>query len=203
MVSCVGGCRDPGEAAASAARDETKARVSRGLSPEDYDRWRQPERVVAALELAAGQTVADIGAGSGYFTTRLAEAVGPRGRVTATDIDPRALSALDGLARRAGASGAPIEVRRVEPDDPGLAPGQYDRVLLAQVDHLLADRADYLRRLRAALAPGGRVAVSNRIQHRAGLVRAAQAAGYSIAADVTELPGQFVLLLAPDRETSP
>lgn len=190
----------------------------RGMSPEAYDRWRRPEQVIAALDLTEGQTVADVGAGIGYFTVRLAEAVGPHGRVVATDIDGRALSALAELARRAaevtGASGraAPIEVRRVEPDDPGLEPGRYDRILLAQVDHLLRDPVDYLRRLRPALAPGGRIAVVNRIHHRAALVRAAAAAGYSIREHTTELPGQFLVLLAPatsagnrstERESSP
>jgi tRNA A58 N-methylase Trm61 len=165
------------------------------MSPEDYDRWRQPERIVAALDLAPGQSVADVGAGSGYFTQRLADAVGAAGRVTATDIDERALAALRELARRT--RGAPIEVRRVDPDHPGLEAGAYHRVLLAQVDHLLDDRVAYLRRLRAALAPGGRVVIANRVQHRAGLLRAAPAAGYAIERDVTDLPGQFVVVLAP------
>ena len=189
------------------ARESHGARPSAALSPEAYDRWRKPERVVAALGLVRGQTVADVGAGTGYFTLRLAEAVGPAGRVTATDVDPAALSILARLSRRAStsAAAAPIDVRRVEPDDPGLESGRYDRILVAQVDHLLADRVDYLRRLRAALAPGGRVAVANRIHHRAALLGAVAAAGYSVAADVTELPGQFLVLLAPkpDREASP
>ncbi len=194
------------------ARESRGARPAASLSPEAYDRWRKPERVVAALGLARGQSVADIGAGTGYFTLRLAEAVGPTGRVTATDVDPAALSTLDQLSRRASTSApgaAPIDVRRALPDDPGLESGRYDRILVAQVDHLLADRVDYLRRLRTALAPGGRVAVANRIPHRAALMRAAAAAGYSVAADVAELPGQFLVLLAPDpaphpdREASP
>ena len=165
------------------------------MSAEEYDRWRQPERVIAALDLAAGQRVADVGAGSGYFTLHLARAVGPRGRVTATDIDERAVSALRALDRPAGA--APIEVRQVAPDDPGLERGAYDRILLAQVDHYLADRVDYLRRLRAMLSAGGRVAVSNRVQHRSGLLRDAAAAGYAVVGDL-DLPGQFAVLLAPE-----
>jgi predicted methyltransferase len=187
--SAILACDDPARSA---------PRRASGLSAEDYDSWRQPERIVAALDLAPGQVVADVGAGRGYFTPRLAEAVGPAGRVTATDIDEHALGALAELARRT--RGAPIEVRRVKAGDPGLEPGAYHRVLLAQVDHLLADRVDYLRRLRAALAPGGRVAISNRVQHRAGLLRALAAAGYAIERDVTDLPGQFVVVLAP-RQT--
>lgn len=187
------GCGDARESDAAPARSGT------GMSPEAYDSWRRPEAIVAALELAPGQVVADVGAGDGYLTARLAEAVGARGRVTATDVDPRALSALSALAQRTAArspGAAPIDVRRVAADDPGLEPDRYDRVLLAQVDHLLADRAGYLRRLRAALAPGGRVAVSNRLQHRDRLLRAAAAAGYTVAGDA-DLPGQFLVVLAP------
>lgn len=167
------------------------------MSPAAYDRWRQPDRVVAAIDLSPGQRVADVGAGRGYFTLRLARAVGPRGRVTATDIDERALAALRGLV--VPEEGAPIEVRRVEAADPGLEAGAYDRVLLAQVDHYLDDRVDYLRRLGAALAPGGRIAVSNRVPHRAGLLRDAAAAGYTVVGD-HDLPGQFIVLLAPASE---
>jgi predicted methyltransferase len=197
------GCRDGGEAADVHAHPAPRSPApTSGMSQETYDRWRRPERVIAALELADGQIVADVGAGTGYFTSRLAERVGPRGRVVATDIDPRALSALttlaEGAASLAATDRAPVEVRRVTPDDPGLEPARYDRILLAQVDHLLTDRASYLRRLRGALAPGGRVAVVNRLQHRASLLQAASDAGYVIAADVTDLPGQFLVLLVPE-----
>jgi ubiquinone/menaquinone biosynthesis C-methylase UbiE len=169
------------------------------MSPEAYDRWRQPGRVLAALDLAPGLRVVDVGAGTGYFTMRLAEAVGPRGRVVATDVDPRALAALADLARRAAArpepGAAPVEVRRVKPADPGLEPGTYDRILLSQVDHLVPDRVDYLRRLGRALAPRGRLAVVNRLQHRAGLLRDAAAAGLAVDRDVTDLPGQTLVIL--------
>ena len=179
------------------------ARNPAGMSPEAYDRWRQPGRVLAALELAPGQRVADVGAGTGYFTAGLAEAVGPRGRVVATDVDPPALAALGGLARRAAARPAPgvapVEVRRVEPADPGLEPGTYDRILLSQVDHLVPDRVDYLRRLARALAAGGRLVVVNRRQHRAGLLRDAAAAGLAVARDVTDLPGQTLVILTPGQ----
>jgi predicted methyltransferase len=180
------GCAGGGERASQAV----------GLDPADYDRWRQPERVIAALDLAPGQAVADVGAGRGYFTFRIAEAVGPRGRVTATDVDPRALTEIArGALARAGL--ARIEPRAVRPDDPGLAPGAYDRILLAQVDHLLPDRAAYLARLRPALAPNGRLAVQNRLHHRDRLLAAAARAGYRPAAELTDLQGQFLIVFEP------
>lgn len=181
VAACEGGASDPPPRAMSAA---------------DYDAWRQPDALVAALGLAPGDTVADVGAGRGYLTGRLAAAVGPGGRVVATEIDPDAVDALARLPRAAGA--ARVEVRRVAAGAPGLEAGRYDLILLAEVDHYLADRAGYLRQLAGALAPGGRIAVSNRLQHRAALLAAADAAGLALADDRSrELPGQFLVLLAP------
>src|SRR4051812_47057700 len=67
--------------------------ASRAMSQAAYDGWRQPDAVIAALGLSPGQVVADVGAGKGYLSGRLARAVGPTGRVVATDIDPDALAA--------------------------------------------------------------------------------------------------------------
>lgn len=182
-------------AAATCGGDEARPR---GMSQADYDRWRRPERVVAHLELEPGFAVADVGAGRGYLTFRIARAVGPRGRVTATDIDPEALAALTAAAL-GRPEDAPVTPRLVRPDDPGLEAGAYDRILLAQVDHYLPDRVDYLRRLAPALAPGGRLAIENRIPHRAALMRDAAAAGWRVVAEAGDLPGQFLVLFAPPR----
>src|SRR5262245_58399241 len=166
------------------------------MTSADYDAWRRPDVLVAALALQAGDVVADVGAGSGYLTGRLASAVGPTGRVVATDIDAAALAQVDRLRPAAGA--APIETRLVAADRPGLEQGHYDLILLSEVDQYLADRAAYLRQLRAALSGRGRIAVSNRLHHRAALLAAAREAGFAIVAEHrTELPGQYLVLLAP------
>src|SRR5690606_35968987 len=107
------------------------ARAPAGMSRAAYDRWRRPDLLLAALALEPGEVVADVGAGRGYLTRRLAAAIGPRGRVVATEIDPDALAALARLVPAPGE--APIEVRRVASGDPGLESGRYDLVLLAQV----------------------------------------------------------------------
>lgn len=156
-----------------------------------YDRYRQPERLVAALGLAAGQRIADVGAGRGYLTFRLAMAVGSTGRVVATDVDEAAVAAV----RARG--GANVIARRVAPDDPGLEPGEYDLILLAEVDQYLLDRAAYLTRLRAALAPRGRIAVTNRQVFREPVVAAARRADYEIVDDRVDLPGHFLVFLQP------
>jgi ubiquinone/menaquinone biosynthesis C-methylase UbiE len=160
-----------------------------------YDGYRRPDRVIAALGLAAGQRVADVGAGLGYLTFRLAAAVGPTGRVVATDIDAIALEALSALAP----AFPNLVVRKATPDDPGLERAAYDLVLLAFVDQYLRDRADYLSRLRRALVKGGRLAVLNRQVFRDELVFAAGRAGFTVVAEVQGLPGQFLLLLAVRR----
>lgn len=172
------------------------AKRRRILGQEDYDSVRRPDLVIASLGLSVGDQVVDLGAGRGYFTHRLAVAVGPTGRVVATDIDPAVLAEID--RRPVTGEMAAIETRVVEADEPGLEPGRYDLVLMAEVDHLLSDRAGYLAKLRTALASGGRLAVANRLQHRAGLMEAAREAGYAVVSErLADLPGQFLVVLIP------
>jgi len=157
----------------------------------EYERYRQPDKIVAGLQLAPGQRVADVGAGRGFVTTRIAAAVGPSGHVVATDIDGAALAAI--------ARSPAIETRVVRADDPGLEAGAYDRILVAEVDQYLADRAGYLRRLGRALKPGGFIAVSNRMPYRAPLVAAAAQAGLRATEVPLGLPAHFFVKLEPTR----
>lgn len=124
----------------------------RGLS---RDAFSQPEKVLAALAIEPGARVADLGAGDGYFTRRLAEAVGAAGRVYAVEIDAGALRKLRALAAREPR----VEVVEGAADDPRLPDGAIDLVLLSSVYHHLDDRVGYFARLRADLAPGARVAI--------------------------------------------
>lgn len=120
------------------------------------DRWQQPDRVVQALGLKPGDRVADLGAGGGYFTFRLAEAVGESGVVYAIDVDG---GMLRDLARRA--AGAGIEnVRTVHAaaDDPSL-PERVDLMFLSNSYHHIPDRLAYFRRATGHLRPGGRIAI--------------------------------------------
>jgi ubiquinone/menaquinone biosynthesis C-methylase UbiE len=180
-----------------AAADRAPAAATPAVAHDDADRairdrLRRPERLIAALGLKVGQRVADVGAGQGYLTFRLAEAVGPGGRVVATDIDEKALAIL-----RAHAP-PNVTARKVDANDPGLEAASYDMVLLSEVDHYLADRTDYLRRLAPALAPDGRIAVTNRRSFRAPLLAAAARAGYRVTGEVTDLPAHFLVLLRPE-----
>lgn len=148
---------------------------------------------MAALNIRPGESLAEIGAGSGYLTGHLAQAVGRTGRVVATDIDEAALAALKERTR-----GLPqVESRRVSATEPGLEPGRYDLILLAQVDHLLADKASYLRALLPALKPGGRIALSNSVRYREPLRAALSALALRCEEHDAQLPGQFLCMVRP------
>jgi SAM-dependent methyltransferase len=117
------------------------------------DAWQEPDRVVAALALAPGMAVADIGAGTGYFEKRLAAAVGGDGHVFALDVEPDMVRYMRERATRDGTPN--VEPRVAQPDDPGLAPASVDRILIVDTWHHIDDRPAYARKLAAALKPGG------------------------------------------------
>lgn len=119
--------------------------------------WQLPDRVIASLEITQGHRVADIGAGTGYFTFRLADAVGPAGKVYAVDVDENAVREL---RQRAQQNGYPnVEVILGRADDPLLPDGEIDVVFLCNAYHHIDGRPAYFARLKADLKPGGRVAL--------------------------------------------
>ena len=101
-------------------------------------------------------TVADIGAGTGYFAVRLARAV-PQGNVIATDIEPDMVRYLEERARRERLPN--LRAVHASHDRSGLAPNSVDAILIVHVWHHLGDRACYARDLASALRPGGRLFV--------------------------------------------
>ncbi|MDJ0847357.1 MAG: methyltransferase domain-containing protein [Myxococcota bacterium] len=123
----------------------------------DRDSWQQTSRVVAALAIEPGDRVADLGAGSGYFTVHLARAVGPEGRVYAVDVDADMNDYLKGRLDEEGVGN--VEVVLGEYEDPRLPDGQIDLLFTSNTYHHIQERPAYFRRVQADLAPGGRVAV--------------------------------------------
>ncbi|MEQ8891458.1 MAG: methyltransferase domain-containing protein [Sandaracinaceae bacterium] len=119
------------------------------------DEWQRPAEVVTLLELEPGMTVADVGAGTGYFLPHLSPAVGPEGRVLALDVEPAMVAHMQTRAEEAGLTN--VEARVVAPDDPGL--DGVDRVLIVDTWHHIEDRAAYAHRLRDGLREGGFVLV--------------------------------------------
>lgn len=121
------------------------------------DAWQKPDEVIGTLGIAPGDEVADLGAGSGYFTFRLADTVGPSGRVYAVDVDEDMLALLrDRVSEEQRAN---VEVVRADFADPHLPDRHIDLVFSCDTYHHLEDRTNYFRRLREDLVPGGRVAV--------------------------------------------
>jgi precorrin-6B methylase 2 len=119
--------------------------------------WQLPERVLEALEIRAGDRVADIGAGDGYFTFRFAEALAPAGRVFAVEVDDERIETLRKEALERGASN--VTVIEGDLDDPLLPDGKVDLVFLCNAYHHIEGRTTYFDRLRQDLAAGGRVAI--------------------------------------------
>lgn len=127
------------------------------LERPERDAYQLPDRVMEVLAFRPGERVADVGAGSGYFTRRISRAVGPEGVVWAVDIRPEILAVLDDRARKEGLTN--IRLQPVTPDDPHLPAGGVDTVMMVDTLHYVKDRAAYAKKLRAALAPGGRIVI--------------------------------------------
>lgn len=130
---------------------------NRFSTEEERDKVREADEVMDRAGVAAGMTVADIGAGEGYYTVRLADRVGPKGRVLAQDIMP---AARDKLAERVTREELDnVSVKLGEPADPKLPDNSFDRIFLMHMYHEITQPYEFLWRLRPALRAGGRVVV--------------------------------------------
>lgn len=121
------------------------------------DAWQKPDEVVKLADVLPGATVADLGAGTGYFLARLSKAVGPTGKVLGLDVEPDMIRFMK--ERAAKENLANVEARVVAFDDPGLAPGSVDRILVVDTWHHIEARDRYVPKLAAALRPGGSVII--------------------------------------------
>ncbi len=116
---------------------------------------RQPDKALAAIGIAKGSTVADIGAGSGYMTWRMAELVGPAGKVYANDIQQKMLDLLKKNVAQRNLTN--VETVLGAADDPKLPRGRIDLVLLVDVYHEFSEPQKMLRHIRESLKPDGRL----------------------------------------------
>lgn len=121
------------------------------------DRVNEAQVVMDLADIRAGTTVADIGAGEGYYTVRLAQRVGEKGRVLAQDIDKAALERLGQRVERERLDN--VSIKLGAPDDPRLPEASFDRIFLVHMYHEVSEPYAFLWRLRPALRPGGRVIV--------------------------------------------
>ena len=172
------------------------------------DAWQKPDEVLRALGVAPGMTVADLGAGTGYFSEHLARAVGPAGRVLAIDVEPKLVDYMKERATKAGlVQLAPV---LVPADDPQLPRSGVDLVLIVDTWHHIDDRVHYLAKLASGLKSGGRVAV---VDFKKGdfpvgppdahkltadaVVAEFVAAGWRLATHWDQLAYQYVLVFTP------
>jgi ubiquinone/menaquinone biosynthesis C-methylase UbiE len=176
--------------------------------------WQQPEKVIQALRLHPGNVACDIGAGPGYFTLRLAKAVGPSGHVYAVDVEPRILEVLrERIEAPKFGNVTPVLALA---DDPMLPPGFCDVVLIVDTYHHFPDGPSYLARLARSLKKGGRIVnvdfqkrdtpVGPPVVHRVSredFLRDARKAGLTLASELTFLPYQYFLMLKPARGARP
>lgn len=121
----------------------------------EREQEEQPDKALDELKIARGSVVADIGAGVGYLSWRLAERVGPAGKVYANDIQPEMLDLLRQNMRQRHLSN--VEPVLGEADDPKLPQGHLDLVLMVDVYHEFSQPQKMLRHIRQALKPDGRM----------------------------------------------
>ncbi len=121
------------------------------------DAWQKPEHVVELMEIEPGMTVADIGAGTGYFLPHLSSAVGADGVVLGLDIERSLVDYMNERAQREGL--ANVEAKVVPGNDPSLDPGSVDRVIIVDTWHHIPERVDYASKIAKGLKPGGRLFV--------------------------------------------
>lgn len=172
------------------------------------DAWQKPVELVAALGLAPGMTVADLGAGTGYLSRHLAAAVGSEGTVLAVEPEPNMVTHLRTRAERERTPNVvPI---LASPDNPRLPARACDVVLVVDTYHHIDDRLVYFRALSRALKPGGRVAIVDWQKQplpvgpppdhklaREQVLEEMRAAGWGLVAEPAILPYQYFLIFRP------
>jgi ubiquinone/menaquinone biosynthesis C-methylase UbiE len=178
------------------------------LEPPDREAWQKPDQVMDALHVAEGTVVADIGAGGGWFTVRLARRVGPNGRVYAVDVQRLMIEAIQRRVQREGFTNV-VPVLG-DYDDPKLpADARTDAVLMVDAFHEMEDPVLMLRNIIRTLKPQGRIGI---IDYREGdggpgpdaierkpasvAISQAAAAGLKLVDQQTFLRYQYFLIFA-------
>jgi len=167
----------------------------------------EPDVALDALKLAAGATVADVGAGSGYMTVKMAKRVGPTGKVYANDIQPQMLSMLRQRLDREKL--ANVELVLGTYDDPKLPANALDLILMVDVYHEFSQPQQMLRRMRESLKPGGRLvlleyrkedpSIPIRPDHKMSVAEAkmeVEAEAFTLASVDERLPRQHILVFS-------
>lgn len=176
---------------------------------EDPERaqWQKPGEVVQKLSLQAGDVIADIGAGTGYFTRLFAKAVGPQGTAFGLDIEPSMVTYMEKDARQLGLDN--YVPRLIKPDDAELSPQSVNVIFMCNTLHHLEDRISYLTRLSQSLKPGGRIVIVDFYKKplpvgpaphmklsRDDVITEFEKAGYRLQRSLDFLPYQYFLVFS-------
>jgi ubiquinone/menaquinone biosynthesis C-methylase UbiE len=180
------------------------------LERSERDDEEEPNVAMTVLNVATGSTVADIGAGSGFITERLAARVGPAGRVYANDVQPQMLEML--ATRLAKKKITNVTLVQGEIDDPKLPPAAMDLEIMVDVYHEFSRPQAMLRKLREALKPGGRMVLLEyrkedptipiRFEHKMTVAEArleVEAEGFTLSKVDESLPRQHILIFTVRR----
>ena len=165
-----------------------------------------PSKAIEALDLKAGMVIADIGAGSGYYASRMAKKVGPTGRVYATDIQPGMIAILERRIKAEGLANVTTVLGAM--DDPSLPARSIDLAIMVDVYHELQQPQVFLQRLKTAFKPGGRLVLLEFRKedpkipiievHKMSVAEVKQeleAEGYALDRVIDILPWQHIIVL--------
>jgi SAM-dependent methyltransferase len=176
------------------------------LEPPDRDVWQRPEHIMDKLQIAEGFVVADLGAGSGWFSIRLARRVGPNGKVYAEDVQQPMISALNLRIKREGLENI-VETRLGTQSDPKLPKGVLDAALIVDAYYEMQTPVVLLRNLATSLKPKGLIGIVDYTNEGLGpgppmeervdpevVVRDAETAGLRLHSRPDILPYQYLLI---------
>ncbi len=180
------------------------------LESPDRDAWQRPDQIMDALRIGEGSRVADLGAGSGWFTIRLARRVGPNGAVYAEDIQRQMIEAISRRVTREGLAKIVTPVLG-EANDPKL-PEPVDAVLIVDAYHEVDQPVVLLENIARYLQPDGRIGIVNFTREGGGpgppmedrvdperVLRDAEAAGLVLESRETFLRYQYMLVFVPRK----
>jgi arsenite methyltransferase len=178
------------------------------LDDPQRDAYQKPHEVLAALNLKPGEVIADIGAGSGYFTFRLAHHVSAKGKIYAVDVSSDMIRHINRRIRELKANN--IVSILAEPDDPLLHEQSVNRFFICDVWHHVEDQAKYLSLMKRMLKPGGEIVMIDFHKKelpfgpplqmkiaREDLIKQMESSGFRLSKEHSFLPYQYFLIFAP------
>ena len=187
--------------------DDPKAYM-KSLDDPKRDEYQKPHEVLTALNIKPGEVIADIGAGSGYFTFRLAHFVGAKGKVYAVDVSPDMVRHVNRRIRESKTSN--VVTVLADPDDPLLPDQSVNRFFICDVWHHIENQTKYLSLMKRMLKPGGEIVLIDFHKKelpigppmqmkvpREDLIKQMETNGFRLIKEHTFLPYQYFLVFAP------